>query len=237
MVIGLPAPSRPGPAPTWRPPAGRRRRRRFARPPPRRRRTSREYTGMNDADSTPSPSRFCIRLGMRSAARKASAEPVSPRKPAVTTSRAARTGATAGCRRRRGLRRWTTTPRPRCSAGGCRLGVAGRPAVSLACGGGAHEADDCPGAVPPVSSSAVAAPPSRDEPLDVGADRREAGGVADPDGELDRPGDRLVQPGVEDLQLAAGRRDSGIEAVGGLDLGRRASAVCSSSDPSPVAGS
>jgi hypothetical protein len=35
--------------------------------------SSREYTGMNDALSVPSPSRFCSTLGMRSAPRNADA--------------------------------------------------------------------------------------------------------------------------------------------------------------------
>ncbi len=35
---------------------------------------------MNDADSTPSPSRFCMRLGMRKAAAKASAIGLNPKK-------------------------------------------------------------------------------------------------------------------------------------------------------------
>ena len=55
---------------------------RAGQPPARRARSSsssREYTGMNDADSTPSPSRFCSRFGMRSAALKASAAAPTPR--------------------------------------------------------------------------------------------------------------------------------------------------------------
>ena len=39
----------------------------------------RAYTGMNDADSTPSPSRFWSRFGIRSAARNAAAAGDSPR--------------------------------------------------------------------------------------------------------------------------------------------------------------
>ncbi len=37
------------------------------------------YTGMNDAESTPSPNRFCKKLGMRKAARNASAESELPK--------------------------------------------------------------------------------------------------------------------------------------------------------------
>ena len=42
---------------------------------------------MNEADSTPSPSRFCSRFGMRRAALNASEARPTPRKPAVTISR------------------------------------------------------------------------------------------------------------------------------------------------------
>ena len=35
------------------------------------------YTGMNDAESTPSPKRFCKKLGMRNAARNASLTPLA----------------------------------------------------------------------------------------------------------------------------------------------------------------
>ena len=41
--------------------------------------SSREYTGMNDADSTPSPSRFWSRFGILSAALKTSAVAPTPR--------------------------------------------------------------------------------------------------------------------------------------------------------------
>ena len=40
---------------------------------------SRAYTGMNDAESTPSPKRFCRKFGMRNAALNASAASPSPR--------------------------------------------------------------------------------------------------------------------------------------------------------------
>ena len=40
---------------------------------------SRAYTGMKDADKTPSPKRFCRKFGMRKAALNASAESLSPR--------------------------------------------------------------------------------------------------------------------------------------------------------------
>src|SRR6266568_4047349 len=42
---------------------------------------------MNDAERTPSPKRFCKKLGMRSAARKASATSELPKKWANTRSR------------------------------------------------------------------------------------------------------------------------------------------------------
>src|SRR4051812_46092084 len=42
---------------------------------------------MNDAESTPSPKRFCRKLGMRSAARNASPTSEFPKKWAVTRSR------------------------------------------------------------------------------------------------------------------------------------------------------
>ena len=41
--------------------------------------TSLAYTGMNDAERTPSPIRFCRRFGIRSAALKASATAPTPR--------------------------------------------------------------------------------------------------------------------------------------------------------------
>ena len=40
---------------------------------------SRAYTGMNDAESAPSPNRFCSRFGMRNAARTASAASALPK--------------------------------------------------------------------------------------------------------------------------------------------------------------
>ena len=55
------------------------RRRPAGRPRCRSSSSSRAYTGMNDADSTPSPSRFCSRFGIRSAALKASAAAPTPR--------------------------------------------------------------------------------------------------------------------------------------------------------------
>ncbi len=48
----------------------------FARSP---RATSGAYTGMNDADSAPSPNRFCRKLGMRNAALNASASTPRPK--------------------------------------------------------------------------------------------------------------------------------------------------------------
>ena len=49
--------------------------------------SSREYTGMNDAESTPSPSRFWSRFGIRSAALKTSAVAPTPRYAEIATSR------------------------------------------------------------------------------------------------------------------------------------------------------
>ena len=47
----------------------------------------RAYTGIKEAERTPSPKRFCKRLGMRKAARKASAASELPKKWAKTRSR------------------------------------------------------------------------------------------------------------------------------------------------------
>ena len=186
--------------------------------------TSREYTGMNDADSTPSPSRFCIRLGMRSAARNASADTPRPRnaggddladearqarqQDAGADVRRAAVGVRRRVRRRAAPPTWSVTNR-RSAAPVVGSGLLERLAKRL------HLVD---------------------QTVDVGADAAERVGVVDLHRQLDGPGDRLVEPGVEQLELGLGLGDRAASSRSAVAIwASSASAVRSSFEPAAQA--
>src|SRR5918997_3034513 len=123
---------------------------------------------MNDADSTPSPSRFCIRFGMRSAALKASAAGLVPRTEPITTSRIRPA-------QRDSRMPAATSSEPRELDGG----AAGR-AVGGAVGGSAPASTGAPA----TSVSSAAGP----QEAASGGTAVSSGGTGVPGGKTDRPG-------------------------------------------------